>query len=192
MPSEDDWADITLDQLRAWDWAPENPALLRQQGLEIALSADGISDKKMFRKNLSGAIDRGLSEADALAALTTVPAKICGVEKFLGTIESGKLANLTIVDGNYFQPESKVREVWVDGRNYRVQFSHADPAKEKESEEKKPLPRVAHSPLDGRGPIESPETFVVRGATLWTSGPKGILTNADFIVEKGKKFKARQ
>ena len=30
LPSEDDWEQVSLDQLRAWDWAAENPALLRQ------------------------------------------------------------------------------------------------------------------------------------------------------------------
>lgn len=187
MPTEDDWADITLDQLRAWDWAPENPALLRQQGLEIALTTDGISDKKNFRKNLKGAIERGFSEEDALAALTTVPAKICGVEKWLGTIERGKLANLTVVDGDYFEPESRVREVWIDGRNYHGPSGRFVKSKDKEpQEQKKPLPRVARSPLEGHGPMEGPEAFLVRGGTIWTSGPKGILTNADLVIEKGK------
>ncbi len=119
LPSEDDWDQISLDQLRGWDWAPENPALLRQQGLEIALTTYGLSDKKDFRKNLRQAIDRGLSEKDALAGLTTVPAKLCGVEALMGTIEAGKLANLTVVVGtNYFDPEAKIREVWIDGRIY--------------------------------------------------------------------------
>lgn len=121
LPNEDDWQQIRLDLLRAWDWAPENPALLRQQGLDIALTTYGLSDKKRFRPNLRLAIDRGLSEADALAALTTVPAKLCGVEQQLGTIEPGKLANLTVVDGKgYFEPDAKVREVWIDGRIYRA------------------------------------------------------------------------
>ena len=39
-------------------------------------------------------LDRGLSENDALAALTTVPAQLCGVADRLGTIEPGKLANV--------------------------------------------------------------------------------------------------
>jgi imidazolonepropionase-like amidohydrolase len=121
LPNEADWDQIRLDQLRAWDWAPENPALLRQQGLALALTTYGLSDKKKFRQNLRLALDRGLSETDALAGLTTVPAKLCGVEKLLGTIEAGKLANLTVVEGKgYFDPEAKVREVWIDGRIYRA------------------------------------------------------------------------
>src|SRR5207253_1112338 len=46
LPSEADWDQVSLDQLRAWDWASENPALLRQQGLETALTTYGLSDKK--------------------------------------------------------------------------------------------------------------------------------------------------
>src|SRR5262249_30688348 len=77
--------------------------------------------KKKFRQNLRLSLDRGLSESDALAALTIVPARLCGVENLLGTIEPGKLANLTIVEGeSYFDPKAKVRAVWIDGRNIPV------------------------------------------------------------------------
>jgi imidazolonepropionase-like amidohydrolase len=117
LPKAEDWDQVSLDQLRAWDWAPENPALLRRQGLQIALTTYGLSDRKQFRKNLQLALDRGLSESDALAALTTAPAQLCGVESELGAIEAGKLANLTVVQGkSYFDPHAKVREVWIDGR----------------------------------------------------------------------------
>jgi imidazolonepropionase-like amidohydrolase len=131
LPSEDDWEQVTLDNLRAWDWAAENPALLRQQKLDIALTTYSLADKKVFRKNVKAALDRGLSETDALAALTTIPAKLCGVEKQLGTIEPGKIANLTIVDGGgYFDPEARLREVWVDGRNYHVQAAKEEAKKD--------------------------------------------------------------
>src|SRR5262249_54728920 len=46
LPSESDWEQVSLDQLRAWDWASENAALLRQQGLDVALTTYGLSDKK--------------------------------------------------------------------------------------------------------------------------------------------------
>lgn len=171
LPNEDDWEQVTLENLRAWDWAAENPALLRQQKLDVALTTYSLADKKAFRKNVKAAVERGLSEDDALAALTTIPAKLCGVEKQLGTIEPGKIANLTIVDGKgYFDPEARVREVWVDGRNYHVQPAKVDAkkndqvdidkeAKDKAEKEKKEAElkelqnkRVARSPMEGRGP----------------------------------------
>ena len=122
LPDEDDWLDVSLDQLRHWDWAPENAGLLRAQGLEVALTTHALADRKVFRKNLRLALDRGLSEPDALAALTTIPAKLCGVADRLGTIEPGKIANLTVVEGaGYFDADAKVRQVWVDGVPFETQ-----------------------------------------------------------------------
>lgn len=206
LPSEDDWEQVTLDNLRAWDWAAENPALLRQQQLDIALTTYSLKDKKAFRKNVRRALDRGLSETDALAALTTIPAKLCGVEKQLGTIEVGKIANLTIVDGKgYFDPESRVREVWVDGRNYHVQSAkevakkddgdggdQADKSKadkEKKETELKELQskRVARSPQEARGVMTNPPNTLVLGATIWTCGPQGILRGETSLLISGGK-----
>ena len=90
LPTEADWEQVRLDQLRAWDWAAENPAVLRKQGLEIALTTYALADKKKFRSNLRLALDRGLSESDALAALTTVPAKLCGSKSNLGPSSPAK------------------------------------------------------------------------------------------------------
>jgi imidazolonepropionase-like amidohydrolase len=203
MPEDDDWEPVSLDQLRAWDWAPENAALLRQQEMEIALTTYGLNDKKNFRKNLQLAVDRGLSEGDALAALTTIPAKLCSVEDRLGTIEPGKIANLTVVAGDsYFDPENKVREVWIDGRVYRAKPGDADKDgpdieakdgkaaddKKKKQNEMRQLRRnrIAHSPIEGRGPIEQPPAILVQGATIWTCGPAGRIENADLLIDHGK------
>jgi len=205
LPSDDDWEQVTLDNLRAWDWAAENPAVLRQQQLDIALTTYSLADKQVFRKNVRLALDRGLSDADALAALTTVPAKLCGVDKQLGTIEPGKIANLTIVDGKgYFDPESRVREVWVDGRNYHVQpakeIAKADGAANGEKDEKakaekakneaelKALQhrRVARRPGESRGPMQSPTRFMATDCTVWSCGAAGVLTNSGFTVQDGR------
>jgi imidazolonepropionase-like amidohydrolase len=213
MPEEQDWEQFSLDQFRAWDWAPENTALLRQQGLDIALTTHGLSDKRNFRKNLRVALDRGLSEADALAALTTIPARLCDVTDRLGTVEAGKIANLTVVQGDtYFEPGNKVREVWIDGRIYPISPSETkssenngptsaaaaaeskpkDPAlsddKRKKELELRELrkKRLAHSPLEGRGPLTDPPAVLVEGATIWTCGPQGKLEHADLFIDQGK------
>jgi imidazolonepropionase-like amidohydrolase len=150
LPEEDDWQQVTLDELRTWDWAPENPAVLRNQGLEIAFTTHGLAEKKDFRKNLRLAIDRGLSEESALAALTTVPARLCGMDSLLGTVEPGKQANLTVVDGKgYFDPEAKVRSVWIDGRFYRIGSGEAKEEKPAPSEDDKAEASQPATPEDG-------------------------------------------
>jgi imidazolonepropionase-like amidohydrolase len=211
LPEADDWEQVTLEQLRGWDWAPSNPALLRQNGLDIALTTYGLGDKKNFRKKLQLAVDRGLSEADALAALTTVPAQLCGLEKQLGTIEPGKIANLTVVEGDsYFQPDTRVREVWIDGMVYptkpaiktneigkasaptntvdKAATNQVNPDTLKADPKSRRIrgERIARAPLDGKGPLATPPAVLVRGATLWTCGGQGRLEQADLLIVGGK------
>ena len=217
LPDTNDWEQISLEQLRAWDWAPENPALLKQLGLTVALTTYGLDDKKDFQKNVRLALERGLAADDALAALTTVPAKLCGAESQLGTIEAGKLANLTIVTGtNYFSADARVSAVWIDGKYFPAppadvkpdkgetaksdanstnsQTGNNEVAKAKLDDKKKDKEkvsaelkkRVANSPLAGRGPLTNPDTLLIRHATIWTSGPQGILTNASLAIADGK------
>lgn len=190
LPDESDWDQVELDALRAWDWAAENPAVLRSNRLEIALTTFALGDKQAFRKNLRRALDRGLSEADALAALTTRPAEWSGVADQLGVIAPGRLANLTVVRGSYFDPEAKVLEVWIEGRHYPLTDPAEKPPEKAKQEKKKPeeppAARVARSPQEERGPILSPPAVLFRNATIWTSGPAGILRGQDLLLAGGK------
>ncbi|MEN9734339.1 MAG: hypothetical protein RLZ45_2334, partial [Verrucomicrobiota bacterium] len=214
FPKEEGWDDVDLDLLRAWDWAPENPSVLRRAGATIALTTHGIGDRKEFRKNLIAAIDRGLSPTDALAALTTIPSQFCQLAPLLGTIETGKLANLTICDAKgYFDPEGKVLSVWIQGRPYLVTppedaakkkeatpktadanataKSEKSDTSEKDAAKKQELrdlaqKRLAETPLAGRSALTNPAVVLVRGATIWTCGPRGILTNASLLVRNGR------
>ncbi|MFD9565718.1 amidohydrolase family protein [Streptomyces sp. NPDC059994] len=45
----------------------------------------------------------GLSPAAALRTATVLPARLFGVERHLGTVEEGKIADLTVVDGDPFE-----------------------------------------------------------------------------------------
>ena len=101
--------DVTLGNLRRWDWAPSNPSLLEKAGVEFALTSHGIDDVKDFLKNLRTAVKRGLTPRTALAALTTVPAALCGVDRYVGTLEPGKLADFVVCDGDLFDRETDVR-----------------------------------------------------------------------------------
>ncbi|MEC9007499.1 MAG: amidohydrolase family protein, partial [Candidatus Neomarinimicrobiota bacterium] len=84
------------------------------------ITSSGLKDKGDFRKNLSKAVKRGLSQADALASLTTSPAKAFGQSKRLGKIAPGFIANLVVTDGSYFNEESKVKSVWIEGSQFEI------------------------------------------------------------------------
>ena len=57
-----------------------------------------------------------ISSADALRAFTIWPAEILGVQNQLGSIEAGKIANLTVTRGELFDRNSRVVHVFIDGR----------------------------------------------------------------------------
>ena len=62
-------------------------------------------------------MEAGLPAEEALKALTINPATIFGVADVLGTLEPGKIANLTVTSGDIFtDEEAYVAHVFVDGR----------------------------------------------------------------------------
>jgi imidazolonepropionase-like amidohydrolase len=112
--------EVSTQELRHWDQAPGNPAALRRAGVTFALTANGLKDVKGFRGGVRRAIERGLGADDALAAVTTVPARLLGLADRLGTIAPGRIANLTVTRGDLYSENGKVREVWVDGNRYET------------------------------------------------------------------------
>lgn len=109
---------VSLENLRHWYLAPENPGRLAEARVTMAISSFG--SEQDFLKNLRTAVTRGLSEQDALAALTTTPTRMLGIDKRYGTLAKGKAANFIIANGNIFENDSKILEVWVDGTQYPV------------------------------------------------------------------------
>lgn len=101
-------------------------ATLEKAGVLFGFSTLDVKSKDV-RENLRKMIENGLSENAALAALTTIPAKMLGVSDALGSVEQGKIANLVITDKPYFEEKSNVRYVFVDGHKY--EYEAKKPAK---------------------------------------------------------------
>ncbi len=106
---------VDYKDLKEWEVAPFNPALLDQHGIEFALVPDG-SPKGVdsFLKDLRAAHKKGLDEQTALKALTSIPAKILGNDD-IGSLATGKLANFIVTNGSIFDEQSYVAEAWVAG-----------------------------------------------------------------------------
>jgi len=107
-------------ELKHWDIAPDNLLYLFNANHNFSITSHGLKKKSDFRKNLQKIIDRGLNKDIVLAALTTIPAEALGLEKSNGKIARGYNANLVIVDGEYFDPKSKVVSVWVEGKEIYI------------------------------------------------------------------------
>jgi len=92
-------------------------ALLEKNNIKFAF---GLKDVKPadIKKSVKTLIENGLSETQALHALTTQAAEIVGLSAKAGTVEIGKLANLVICDTSYFAEKSKLKYVIVEGQVY--------------------------------------------------------------------------
>ena len=119
VPDEDDLT-VKLADLRHWDQAPANPGRLLETGLTVAFTSHGLPEPKQLHANLGRALERGLTADQALAGLTTTPARMLGIADRAGTVSAGKMANLVVVEGGLFSAETKVRELWIDGNRYEI------------------------------------------------------------------------
>jgi len=107
-----------LRTLETRDLAPSGPAELAKAGVKFAFYSGGVERPADLRKAVKKAVDAGLSKEEALKALTLYPAQIFGLDNRLGSIEVGKIANLTIMDGDLFDEKSKLKFTLIDGSKY--------------------------------------------------------------------------
>jgi len=96
--------------------APKAAARLVSARAKFAFQSGSMTSISDFRANLVRAIEAGLSREDALRAVTIWPAEILGVSDRLGTIETGKIANLLVTRGDLFDRNRTITHVFIDGR----------------------------------------------------------------------------
>jgi len=107
--------DVSLGELRHWERAPTNAAVLANNNISFAFTQHGLKKTEQFWSKIRTLIKHGLSEKDALAALTTVPAKLAGINKKAGKIATGMFADMVVTDGNIFD-NGKIKSVWMQGK----------------------------------------------------------------------------
>ena len=123
VASEASADDVTLRELLHWHLAPENPARLAEAGVDLCLTTDGLDNTKSFLKNIREAVERGLPTDEALASVTTTPARLLGIETIAGRVRAGTLANLVVTDGELFEEDTKILETWVAGKRFEYDSS---------------------------------------------------------------------
>jgi imidazolonepropionase-like amidohydrolase len=104
--------EVSLSQMKHWELAPSNAQIMFQNAIPFALTTNGLDAKKFWEK-LRKAIERGLPASEALAALTTIPAKSIGMQDKIGSLESGKMAYFLIASGDLFEGEGNILENWT-------------------------------------------------------------------------------
>ena len=110
----------------AVDLPYQTPALLQKAGVLFAINdEDGQHRGKNLPFNAGTAAAYGLTKEEALSAITLNPAKILGIDKRTGSIETGKDANIVISQGDILDMRSsQISLVMIEGRIVNLTDKH--------------------------------------------------------------------
>ena len=79
-------------------------------------------------KEMELLVKAGLTPMEAIVATTKTASEVLGLEKSIGTLEKGKLADLIVVDGNplddirLLQKKDKILAIMKEGFSYKCQL----------------------------------------------------------------------
>jgi imidazolonepropionase-like amidohydrolase len=130
----------SLETLRGRADAPKCAAKLAAAGVKFAFQSGGMQNISDFLGNAAKAVENGLAKDAALRAMTLGSAEIFGVADRLGSLETGKIANMVVMRGDIFGKDRAITHVFVDGKIF---------------EQKAPSPAPAR-PSGGAGGVGSP------------------------------------
>lgn len=94
--------------------------VLANAGIAMAIGTYSGKPGEFF-KDIRLMIDNGLAPDQALAALTTGPARLLGIDKYCGTVETGKMGNLLVSTKPVFDEGSAIRYMVVEGRLFEFE-----------------------------------------------------------------------
>ena len=92
------------------------PAQLYQRGVKIAFASYSAHEVRNLPYQAGYATAFGLPHEEALKAITINPAEIWGVADRLGSLDTGKTANVVVANGDPLDVKTDVKKVFVEGR----------------------------------------------------------------------------
>ncbi|HEV8158078.1 MAG TPA: amidohydrolase family protein [Pyrinomonadaceae bacterium] len=111
----------------AYDYLFEAPARLQKAGVRFCISTgDGGAEVRdlPYHAGLAGAY--GLPKEEALKSVTLYAAQILGIADRLGSIETGKIANIVVTDGDILEPRTNVKYLFINGRMLPLTSRHTE------------------------------------------------------------------
>lgn len=119
--------DLPLREDDFYDALYANAARLLQAGVRFCISTgDTGAHVRDLPFHAGMAASFGLPRDEALKAVTLYPAQIMGASDRMGSIETGKLANLVITDGDLLEARTHIRYLFINGRQLPLTSRHTE------------------------------------------------------------------
>lgn len=91
------------------------PAEMAKRGIKIAFASYDTHNSRNLPYAAGYAVAFGLPHDEALKAITLNPAQIWGVDDRLGSLDTGKLANVVVANGDPLDVKTDVTHVFING-----------------------------------------------------------------------------
>ena len=102
------------------------PSDLQKAGIRFAIASYDLQFVRRLPQQAGNAVAYGLSHDDGLKAVTLYPAQILGLDKDLGTLETGKIANIMITNGDPLELRTEVKYLYIDGKPTSTDNKHKE------------------------------------------------------------------
>jgi imidazolonepropionase-like amidohydrolase len=115
---------LPIDEDDAYDRLLSQPAELAAAGVKFALGSFDNSFARRLGQQAANAVAYGLPYDEALKAVTIYPAEIFGVADQVGTLETGKLANIIVTNGDPLEITTDVKFLFIKGQQTSMDNRH--------------------------------------------------------------------
>lgn len=124
------WADWYGFKMESYDGIPENGALLQQAGACVIIHSDSANGIQRLNQEAAKAQAAGarmgidIPDAEVIRWLTLNAAKAIGIDTVTGSLDTGKMADIVLWNGDPLSVYSRPEKVWIDGA---LMFDAYDP-----------------------------------------------------------------
>jgi imidazolonepropionase-like amidohydrolase len=108
----------------AYDRLLSQPAELADAGIKFAFGSFDNSFARRLGQQAANAVAYGLPYDEALKAVTVYPAQIFGIADQVGTIETGKVANIIVTNGDPLEITTDVKYLFIKGQRTSLENKH--------------------------------------------------------------------
>ena len=113
-----------LDEDDPYDRLLTQPAELAAAGVKFAFGSFDNSFARRLGQQAANAVAYGLPYDEALKAVTIYPAQIFGVSDQVGTLETGKVANIIVTNGDPLELTTDVKYLFIKGQRTSLDNRH--------------------------------------------------------------------
>ncbi len=151
-------------KMEVYDAIPYNGAIMHNAGVVVSFNSDDAELARRLNLEAAKAVKYGgIKPDEALKFVTLNPAKQLGIDKWVGSIEVGKDADLAIWNASPLSVYSRVEQTWIDGRKY---FDREEDAKARQQVAQMRTALVQRILQSGESPA-GPDENEDRARVLW-------------------------